>query len=89
MRLQGEMPHILATSTSGLRKEVEAMKSGKRKEQQCEEKEEAIPPLSMPNVEKMESTPHLPWCMSVQCKLLGELLGGFGEEWVAEDMEGV
>ena len=65
------------------------MKSGKGKEQQCEEKEEAILPLSMAGVEKMESAPHLPRQMLGQCKLLKELLGGLGEEWVAEDMEGV
>ena len=37
----------------------------------------------------MEAAPHLPRWMSGQCKLLRELLGGLGEEWVAEDMEGV
>ena len=40
-------------------------------------------------MEKMESAPHLPRWMSGQCKLLKGLLGGLGEEWVAEDMEGV
>ena len=37
----------------------------------------------------MEAAPHLPRWMSGQCKVLRELLGGLGEEWVAEDMEGV
>ena len=40
-------------------------------------------------MEKMESAPHWPRWMLGQCKLLKELLGGLGEEWVAEDMEGV
>ena len=33
MRLQGEQLQILAASTSGVRKEVEEVKSGKGKEQ--------------------------------------------------------
>ena len=53
MRLQGEQLQLLAASTSGLRKEVEELKSGKGKEQQREEKEEAIPPLLVAQVEKM------------------------------------
>ena len=69
MRLQGGQLQILAASTSGSRKEVEDLKSGKGKEQQREEKEEAIPPLSLASVEKMESAPHLPGWMSAQCKL--------------------
>ena len=64
-------------------------KSGKGKEKQQEEKEEPIPPISVANVVKMEAAPHLPRWMSGQCKLLRDLLGGLGEEWVAEDMEGV
>ena len=40
MRLQGEQLQILAASTSGLRREVEDLKSGKGKEQQREEKED-------------------------------------------------
>ena len=64
------------------------MKSGKGKEQQREEKEEAILPLSVAQVEKTENAPHLPRWMSGQCKLLKELLGGLGE-WVVENMKGV
>ena len=67
---------------------MEELKSGKGKEKQLEEKEEPIPPISVANVAKMEAAPHLPRWMSGQCKLLRELLGGLGEEWVAEDMEG-
>ena len=89
MRLQGEQLQLLAASMSGVGKEVEELKSGKGKQKQRKEKEVAIPPLSAANVEKMEGAPHLPWSMSGQCKLLKELLGGLGEEWVAEDMEGV
>ena len=89
MRLQGEQLQLLAASTSGLRKEVQELKSGKGKEKQQEEKEEPISPLSVANVEKMEGAPHLPHWMSGQCKLLKELLGGLGEDWVAKDMEGV
>ena len=37
----------------------------------------------------MENAPHPPGWMSGQCKLLKELLRGLGEEWLAEDMEGV
>ena len=40
-------------------------------------------------MEKMENAPHLPRWMSGQCKLINDILGGLGEEWVAEDMEGV
>ena len=65
------------------------MKSGKAKEKQQEEKEEPIPPLSVATVEKMEGAPHPPRRMLGPCKLLKELLGVLGEEWVAEDMEGV
>ena len=60
-----------------------------RKEQRREGKGEAIPPLSMANVEKTESPPHLPWWMLGQCKVRKELLGGLGEGWVAQDMEGL
>ena len=63
------------------------MKSGEGKEKHQEEKEEPIPPLSVANVVKMEGAQHLPRWMSGQCKLLKELLGGLGEESVAEDME--
>ena len=89
MLLQGEQLQLLAASTSGLRKEAQELKSGKGKEKQHEEKEEPIPPLSMANVEKMEGAPHMPRWLWGQFKLLKELLGGVGEEWVAEDMEGV
>ena len=89
MRRQGEQLQLLAASTSGLQKEVEEFKSGKGKDKQEQEKEEPIPPITVANVEKMEGAPHLPRWMSGQCKLLKELLGGLGEEWVAEDMEGV
>ena len=58
MRLQGEQLQLLAASTSGLRKEVEELKSGKGKEKQREEKEEPIAPISVANVEKMEAAPH-------------------------------
>ena len=68
---------------------MEDLKSGKGKEQQREEKGEAVPPLSVANLEKMESAPHLPRWVLRQCKLIKELLRGLGEEWVAEDMEGV
>ena len=68
---------------------MEELKSGKGKEKQQEGKEKPIPPLSVANVEKKEGAPHLPRWMSGQCKLLKELLGGLGEEWVAEDMEGI
>ena len=78
MRLQGEQLQLLAASTSGLRKEVEELKSGKGREKQQEEKEEPIPPISVANVEKMKAAPHLPRWMSGQCKLLRELLGGWG-----------
>ena len=88
MRLQREQLQLVAASTSGLRKGVEDLKSGKGKEQQREEKEEAIPPLSVAQVEKMENAPHLPRWMSGQCKLPKELLGGLEEDWVAENMEG-
>ena len=89
MRLQAEQLQILAASTSSLRKEVEHLKSGKGKEPQPEEKEEAIPPLSVARVEKMENAPHLPRWMARQCRLPKELLGVLGEDWLAEDMEGV
>ena len=65
---------------------MEELKSGKGKEK---EKEEPIPPLLVANVEKMEGALHMPRWMSGQCKLLKELLGGLGKEWVAKDMEGV
>ena len=78
MRLQGEQLQLLAASTSGLRKEVEELKSGKGKEKQHEEKEKPIPPILVANVEKMEGAPHLPRWMSGQCKLLKELLGAWG-----------
>ena len=65
------------------------MKSGTKKEQQRGEKEEAILPLSLASVEKMEGAPHLPRWMLGQYKLLKELLRELGEDWVADDMEGV
>ena len=88
MRLQGEQLQLLAASTSGLRKEVEELKSSKGKEKE-EEREEPIPPITAANVARMEAAPHLPRWMSGQCKLLRELLGGLGEEWADEGMEGV
>ena len=42
MRLQEEQLQILGKSTSGLRKEVEDLKSGKGKEQERENKEDTI-----------------------------------------------
>ena len=57
MRLQGEQLQIVAASTRGLQKEVEGLKSGNGKEQQCEEKGEAFPPLLVANVERTESAP--------------------------------
>ena len=89
MRLQGEQLQLLAASTSGLRKEVEELKSSKGKGKEEEEKEEPIPPITAANVARMEAAPHLPRWMSGQCKLLRELLGGLGEEWADEGMEGV
>ena len=50
-RLQAQRLRILATSRSGLRKEVGDLKTGKGKEQQSEAKEEAIPPLAVANLE--------------------------------------
>ena len=87
MRLQGEQLQLLAASTSGLRKEVEELKRSKGKEKE-EEKEEPIPPVTAANVARMEAAPRLPWWMSGQCKLLRELMGGLGEEWADEGMEG-
>ena len=89
MRLQGEQLQLLAASTSGLRKEVEELKSSKGKGKEEEEKEEPIPPITAANVARMEAAPHLPRWMSGQCKLLRELLGGLGEEWADEGLEGV
>ena len=60
MRLHWEQLQILASSTNGLRKAVEDLKSGKGKELQTEENEEAIPPLSVASVEKMEGAPQPP-----------------------------
>ena len=88
MWLQGEQLQLLAASTSGLRKEVEELKSSKGKEKE-EEREEPIPPITAANVARMEAAPHLSRWMSGQCKLLRELLGGLGEEWADEGMEGV
>ena len=48
MRVQGEQLQLLAASTSGLRKEVEELKSSKGKEKEEEEKEEPIPPGGRP-----------------------------------------
>ena len=39
-------------------KEVEELRSSKGKEQQGEEKEEAIPPLWIVNMKKLEEAPH-------------------------------
>ena len=78
---------MLAASSSGLRKEVEELKSSKGKEKEEEEKEEPIPPITAANVARMEAAPHLPRWMSRQCKLLRELLGGLGEELADEGME--
>ena len=36
------------------------------------------PPPSVAHVEKMESAPHPPRWMSLQCKLLKEILGALG-----------
>ena len=63
MRLKGEPLQLPPASTSGLRKEVEDLRSGKGQEQQHEEKEETIPLLSLASVEKMQSAPHLPGWM--------------------------
>ena len=69
MRLPGEQLQLLAASTSGLRKEVEELKSSKGKEKE-EEREEPIPPITAANVARMEAAPHLPRWMSGQYKLL-------------------
>ena len=37
----------------------------------------------------MQNAPHPPRWLSGQCKLLKELLGDLGQEWVVEDMEGL
>ena len=80
MRLQRELLQLLPASTSSLRKEEEEEKTGKGNEQQQQDKEEPITPLLLASVEKMDGAPHLPrWMFG----------GVLGEEWVAEDPEGV
>ena len=78
MRLQGEQLQLLAASTTGLRKEVEELKSSTGKEKEEEEKGEPIPPITAANVARMEAASHLPRGCRGNANSCGSCWGGWG-----------